>query len=76
MKSRKRTRARPRHPAVPEIDWNIVPAIGQSAVDGHPIRKITFSFHKSGSAPFTFSLTAEEAYSLHAEIGRAYDQVN
>ena len=76
MKARKPKRTRLRHPAVPEIDWNIVPAISASAVDGHPIRKITFSFHKAGSPPCTFALTAEEAFDLREEIGRAYDQVN
>lgn len=63
-------------PSAPEINWKIEPDVVASAVDGHPIRRVNFRFQRRGHRPLQFALTAEDAYELREEIGRAYDAVN
>lgn len=62
--------------SAPEIDWRITSDVEPSKVDGHPIRMVRFRFQRRGHRPLQFALTAEDAFDLREEIGRAYDQVN
>ncbi len=71
---------------------SVTPAMRRSEVEGFPkdIKDLTldwevsarsgavqFSFHIPGhTKPIEFALMPEDAYELHADIGRGYDQAN